>query len=66
MEATSLGERHSKLKPRAAQKSKVMAEDSGQTSSTVTRPGEDLSLRTLSNMAMKTTGTSVAAVVPVA
>ena len=31
-----------------------MAEDSGQTSCRVTRPGEDQSLRTLPNMAMQT------------
>ena len=62
MEATNLGEGHSKLKPRAAQKPEVMAEDSGQTSCRVTRPGEDQSLRTLPNMAMANACESLATV----
>ena len=54
MEATNFGKGHSKLKPSAAQKSDVMAEDNGQTSCRVTRPGEDHLLCTLPNMAMWT------------
>ena len=50
VEATDLRGGHSKLKPRAAQKSKVMAEDSGQTFCRMTRPGEDQSLLTLPSM----------------
>ena len=51
MDSTA-GGGHSKLKPWAAQKSEVMVEDSGQTCR-VTRPGEDQSLHTLTNMAMQ-------------